>query len=196
MFEFEKKVLLSVEEYLALVRISGKGIPTVVQTNYYYDSDNFEMNAKGITCRVREKNGKYTATIKSRISNTTECSIETSQEILNMRENNLFGDMDIKLQGSLTTVRTIIYSDKYVEAVMDKNTYLGYTDYELEIEYLSGNEQQSEKLLNDLARALHSYDEKIDIVDFCNRRKTFKTKSERFFERKKSLKLQKESYNQ
>ena len=68
MIETEKKIILTYEEYLAVIMKMCKYAEPVIQTNYYFDTENLTMNRKGITCRIRFKNGKYTAEIKKRFT--------------------------------------------------------------------------------------------------------------------------------
>ena len=50
MLEFEKKLLLTSEEYHEIInKIGDLGAEPVLQTNYYFDTENLEMNSKGIT---------------------------------------------------------------------------------------------------------------------------------------------------
>lgn len=62
MLEFEKKALLSAEAY-ALLRRSAVSEPQM-QTNYYYDTEDFLLHRLDVTCRVREKEGKCVAALK------------------------------------------------------------------------------------------------------------------------------------
>ncbi|MBQ7335743.1 MAG: hypothetical protein IJW92_04665 [Clostridia bacterium] len=52
MIEFEKKILLTKEEYDCLFAHFGQEKPRVKQVNYYFDTDDFLMNRKNITCRI------------------------------------------------------------------------------------------------------------------------------------------------
>ena len=136
MLEYEKKISLSENEYLRIFHLIGKTKTNYRQVNYYFDSNDFKMNSQGITCRIREKDGKYKATIKAHKQTNRECSIEKTREVLNQYDDSLFSGMHLELQGKLTTERTILFSDGRCEVVLDKNTYLGITDYEMEVEYL------------------------------------------------------------
>lgn len=64
MLEYEKKVLLTEAEYTCLKKLANDPSLTATQINHYFDTDDFAMNQKGITCRVRLKNGMYQPTIK------------------------------------------------------------------------------------------------------------------------------------
>lgn len=189
MVECEKKILLSREEYLVVKSIAPKCTQTIKQTNYYYDTDNFKMNKKGITCRIREKNGKYVATIKNHKIGKKECSLETSKEVRDKNDNSLFEKLNVKYQGKLTTTRTTMLYNHRVKVMIDKNTYLGVTDYELEVEYIPEEEKYAERIIRCLAQVVNSKIPQTDIEDFCKRTKKSKNKSERFFKRKKRIKV-------
>ena len=69
MTELEKKLLLTEDEYDYLMERFGYGSPLiqkpiVTQINYYFDTDDFSMNRRNTTCRIRLKGGKYRATMK------------------------------------------------------------------------------------------------------------------------------------
>ncbi len=187
MIELEKKVPLSEDEYAILMRLFGKDALSFTQTNYYFDTDDFKMNNKGITYRIREKNGKYQATVKKHERDVKDKSIEISKEARNERDKRLFKGKGIKPQGSLVTERTVIHQDDISKVVLDKNFYLDTTDYEMEIEYLFLHEDRAEYILRYYAKALRAFDRKIDIPSFCERAMFSKNKSTRFFERKRRV---------
>ena len=192
MTELEKKLLLTEDEYDYLMEHLGyeshliqKSVTT--QINYYFDTDDFSMNCQNTTCRIRLKDGKYKATMK-RHSTGEDQSTETEMEIYNGLEGNAFTDMGLKLQGELITKRCVVFKDANCEAVLDKNEYLGHTDYELEIEYTSEHEKDAQAILKILR-------------DMLTRRKCFliykegiadppkvPSKSKRFFERMSTTK--------
>lgn len=193
MLEYEMKVLLSYDEYSILSETFQKITPNVTQTNYYYDTNDFKLNELGITCRIREKNGKYEATIKDHSFAPNKCSIEHSKTVCSQYDDSLFKNMDTRLHGKLVTERVTIYSNNKSEIVLDKNTYLGVSDYELEIEYSPEQEEYAKHLLRYIARILCCYHCQTDSDEFYNRTNISKSKSERFFERKKMLSLMQNS---
>ena len=68
--------------------------------------------------------------------------------------------------------------------VLDCNEYLGTTDYELEVEYQSGCENNAMQLLDKVSDIFIAYgllDSRSSFIDRVGRPKS---KSERFFERK------------
>ena len=151
MTELEKKLLLTEDEYDYLMEHLGYESPLIqkpiiTQINYYFDTDDFSMNRQNTTCRIRLKDGKYKATIKKHASGGDQ-STETEMEIYNGLENNAFTEMGLKLQGELNTKRCVVFKDANCEAVLDKNEYLGHTDYELEIEYTSEHEKDAQTIL-------------------------------------------------
>ena len=192
MTELEKKLLLIEDEYDYLMEHLGYESqliqkPITTQVNYYFDTDDFSMNRQNTTCRIRLKDGKYKATMKKHTSSGDQ-STETEMEIYNGLESNAFTDMGLKLQGELVTQRFVVLKDANCEAVLDKNEYLGHTDYELEIEYTQDHENDAQAIL------------KI-FKDMLTRRKCFlaykeslkeapdvPSKSSRFFERMSSTK--------
>ena len=151
MTELEKKLLLTEDEYDYLMEHLGYESPLVqkpvtTQINYYFDTDDYTMNRKNTTCRIRLKDGKYKATMK-RHSTGKDQSTETEMEIYDGLESNSFTKMGLKLQGELITKRCIVFKNTNCEAVLDKNEYLGHTDYEVEIEYTSEHEKDAQAIL-------------------------------------------------
>lgn len=101
MLEFEKKVLLTQREYDFLLYRKQEAPPGRIQINHYYDTDDFEWNRLGITCRIRERKGKFEATIKAHRSGAGECSVETSRRAENERDGSLFDAMGSPASGKL-----------------------------------------------------------------------------------------------
>lgn len=181
MLEYEKKISLTEDEYLKILHLTGEGKLKLIQKNYYYDSDDLKMNAQGITCRIREKNGKYKATIKAHKQANEECSIEKTKEALNQYDDSLFSALHLKLQGSLITERVIIFSDDRCEVDLDKNIYLGITDYEMEVEYSPKYEEYAKNLIYQYMNKIYPLKPWTHILS----RNISKSKSQRFFEQKK-----------
>ena len=84
MMEFEKKKLLTKEEYDRLLCCVDKPIEAFWQKNTYFDTDDLKLNSLGITCRIREKDGVYKATIKEHQAESEDCSIENTVYVKNM----------------------------------------------------------------------------------------------------------------
>lgn len=187
MMEYEKKLLLTEEEYVTLMNHFQK-VSSTKQINYYFDTDDLSMNKQGITCRIRYKNGTYKATVKKHKTDIQDCSEETIVGTTSELIEDIFTSMGLKLQGNLVTNRTIILKQNAYMVVLDKNDYLGHTDYELEIEYISSCEKYATQLIWDIASILISNGKLSHIEDFFGRMQNAKSKSQRFFERKTNIK--------
>lgn len=183
MLEYEKKLLLTESEYEALKVHLGEKSVTVKQTNYYFDTEELSMNKKGITCRIRAKDGKFRVTVKNHCMDQENCSHEVTITETTKFDASVFNARGLHLQGELITERTILYKDSFCEMVIDKNTYLGKTDYELEIEYAQGHEDRMMSLLTQVSVALLQFYTTITVeqMRFCSNPKS---KSQRFFEKK------------
>lgn len=129
---------------------------TYKQTNYYFDTEEHALKHKKITCRIRQKEGKWEATVKIKSMNSygaaesiernlpldeTTASkmlqegMETTSELLQP----LFEGIELtegsvlNLLGELTTTRTDF---QYYQDIIsfDESEYLDQKDYELEWE--------------------------------------------------------------
>ena len=181
MTELEKKLLLTEDEYDYLMEHLGYESPLIqkpitTQINYYFDTDDFSMNRQNTTCRIRLKDGKYRATMKKH-SSSADQSTEIEMDIYNGLDSNAFIDMGLKLQGELITKRCVVFKDANCEAVLDKNEYLGHTDYELEIEYASEHEKDAESIYG---RIIESLQRNSSLISY--KTAIGASKSTRFFE--------------
>ncbi len=179
MVEYEKKLMLTEQEYNCLRQFKCKNTLSVFQTNYYFDNDEFSMNKRGVTCRIRQKNGVYKATIKNHGVQKLDCSIEEDLVEKDYFDINAFSSLGVHLQGDLVTERVVMFADNTCEMVLDRNIYLGTVDYELEIEYLLGFEEKAIELLNEIISELLRQGFDVSREEIRN-----KSKSERFFARK------------
>lgn len=191
MTEFEKKMLLTEEEYEYLMEHLGHDgplfpKPIVKQINYYFDTDDLSMNRQNTNCRIRFKDGKYKAIMKRHSGNEDQSS-ETEMMIRDGIQDNSFIDMGLKLQGELTTHRCIILKDKHCEVVLDKNEYLGAFDYELEIEYLPDYEKDAQAIYRVILDILTRHKCFLVYKESLERNQNVLSKSNRFFERKSSM---------
>lgn len=183
MIEYEKKLMLSRDEYRALLILAGKHVSVTMQTNHYFDTDDYSMHQKGITCRIRESNGKFRATIKNHGVDHIDCSFESDLEVKDVFDPCVFETLGFHYQGELSTKRVLLHEDDYCKVVLDYNTYLNITDYELEIEYRAGFESEALDLFSHIAECLRTMQVISDEEDFLFRIDKGKSKSERFFER-------------
>lgn len=183
MIELEKKLLISKEEYDHILKTFGYGRSITSQINYYFDTEDLSMNMQNITCRIRLKDGKYQATMKQHMSKN-DCSTETNMIVKNGIYDNSFVDMGLKLQGELITERSIIIKNENCEVVLDKNTYLGETDYEVEIEYAADHEDEARIVFQKITDVLMHHSPTTTQDDITNRINKTQSKSKRFFERR------------
>lgn len=188
MFEYEKKVMLTEDEYLSITVLMSKFASMESQTNYYFDDDELSMNQKGITCRIRAKNGKYKATIKNHKTEHPDCSIEVTLVEKTEFDPQIFKIFGLRYQGELVTERAVIYEDSECKMVLDQNVYLGQTDFELEVEYCKKREQTAHILIENIAKYLIANKQLKKVEDFTARIGKGGTKSQRFFKRLKNYK--------
>ena len=141
MIEKEYKTMLNYEKYIRLLEVFHFE-EALVQVNLYYISKQDDNN----TVRVRCKSGRIFLQVK------IDCSIEkgihinreyeeeieiipyiiTKEELNNLCGVDFFEDRYL-LDILVTERRNYICEDNIIS--LDRNSYLGITDYELEIEY-------------------------------------------------------------
>ncbi len=185
MIEFEVKAILSVSEYLFLKTKRFHMGNVVLQRNYYYDTADFELNRNKITCRIREKNGNYTATIKDHQSHG--CNIETSRPAESSTDASFFDGMGISCQGELVTLRTTCTTYDGFSVALDENQYLGKIDYEIEYEFDPDRQAELAKEIFELSQDLEYHKIIKSAEEFRHRFINETSKSQRFFQRKKEL---------
>lgn len=190
MVEHEKKILLTQEEYNTVKTLLYKGVFLKTQTNYYFDTNDFTMNRTKTTCRIRAKDGKFVATIKSHCRDIPGCSVEMDICEKSEFDPQIFNTWGLCYQGELFTERWIMHKDGVCEVALDRNSYLGCVDYELEIEYKEEGEKRAQDILERIAHTLLANGLLTDVKAFYKRVKTSKSKSERFFARKQDLRYQ------
>ncbi|ARP44579.1 hypothetical protein GTHT12_03710 (plasmid) [Geobacillus thermodenitrificans] len=164
--ELEYKFLLSQDDFYNLQSYFSKNYvgSNIIQTNYYFDTDDLSLLKKGITLRLRNTHENYELTIKKKMQTdnmtrseekTIVIDKETAFKILlqsqipkelhiYIENNNL---TDYRLLGSLTTLRTKFNMDNFI-VCLDKNIFLSKVDYEVEIEIKSEEDFPVEKILN------------------------------------------------
>ena len=166
--EHEWKCALTRADYAALTELLARAPMTeVTQTNHYYDTPDGSLRRENITVRIRAKNGALTGTVKRH--GRDGCSTEESFGVDLLPERLEVDGLLLGRQGSLTTRRRSCRLVGGMLLMLDENTYLGKTDYELELEYPAGGRERAEGILLFLqSLILHPFPESL-------------TKSERFF---------------
>lgn len=186
MLEFEKKIMLHEDEYNALDSHIFSDANLIKQTNYYYDNNAFEMNKSGITVRIREIDGVYLTLMKDHSKKDSDCSVETYYN-LDYEYNDIFlRKMGLCCHGKLHTERKMLVYDN-VKVFLDKNSYLDIVDYELEVEYRFGFENDAFDSINKTISVLIHHDIIKTSEVILSRIGIGKSKSARFFERKAFL---------
>lgn len=146
MIENEFKIILNKNQYDNLVK-NYKWDKEILQTNHYFDTENFVLSARHITCRVREISGEFFLQLKL----PTEVNfsrVELEKEI-DLLPDKIYGNVlkslaksvdfpDVKKLGALSTKRLVKRFDG-AEIDLDESRYFGKTDYEIEIEFTDEN---------------------------------------------------------
>lgn len=146
--EIEFKTALTEESYHDLLEKFNLGDNVFLQTNYYFDTANLDLNKDLIVLRIRKKNNRYKITMKSQSEHEAfENHVFLSEEkALSMIENGFntseFFDsinLDVTFQASLDNWRV---STPHFENILflDRCDYHGVTDYELEYEVVEFEE--------------------------------------------------------
>lgn len=182
MIEREIKVMLTRLEFITILKKMCVSFVPSVQTNYYFDTEDLSMNKKGITCRIRYKDGKYKTTVKNHNANNPELSIEQDFYESPELNPNIFNMLGLLCHGELVTERYSLYKNEYCEMVVDRSSYLGKTDFELEIEYSEGFKEKAEKCLDDVTEFFLCQQCILEKDEFTSRVQKGKSKSERFFD--------------
>lgn len=175
-FDYEKRLLLSEEEYRAVLR-AFETCPTEKEISCYYDTAVLELNKKGVTCKITKKGNRKVATVKCYYAKNKEKSIKRS---LALREDkNIFEREGLICFGSMLTERKVICIGDHCVAALDKNIYLGTTDYDLIVEYCEGHESEAEGIIKSIKKIIG----RANII-FAD---CFASKRERFFEKHLTL---------
>ncbi len=177
MQEKELKILLSKSQFDSLCERFKCGV-IYTHINFYYSDDQDVLKKREITVRVREKHGN--ANLEVKIPSGKQGLVHVKEEYQKKLEAiplAIKGDElteltrcklpDVAMKGYLITERRVYNWDSETEICLDYNQYLGYEDYEIEVEYLSEIAEDIYKILAD---------ENIEMIPV-------KGKCKRFFER-------------
>lgn len=162
--EIEAKILVNEKEFnqlKTLLQIDEK--LKVTQTNYYVDDQKGSLRSYGFALRIRELAQTYTLTLKSPMA---EGTLEKNQQIskeayLALQNQSIFPIGLIKdflemfgFDTATLKIITFLTTDRYEtkfegrHVCLDKNTYHGLVDYEIESEESSlKNAAETLKLL-------------------------------------------------
>lgn len=147
--EIEFKSMLTENEFTLIHRQLPFPEQPIVQTNYYFETEQFTLKNHQSALRIREKNGCFTLTLKEPhpegILETHDSMSKVDVELwlqgspvpqMNVtKQLQNLGVLEDSLQyyGALTTER-FFYCENEIDYMLDKSSYLGIVDYELEIE--------------------------------------------------------------
>lgn len=166
--EIEFKNLLTIHEYNLLTEDLFSQAEMIEQTNYYFETDSFDLKAKQSALRIRKKNKTYTLTLKEPhpdgLLETHDTLTEKEflswtsgrpTEAPNVAEQLKQLSVDLSFlnyAGRMTTFRKEIpYQDTLI--VLDKSMYLDTEDAELELE--AASKHYGEKVFNSLLANYH-----------------------------------------
>ena len=186
MLGFEKRFLLTNDEYELITKYRYTQGATSVQTNIYYDTDEFKLYQEDITCYIKEKNSIYKSVIEDRRNQWQECHIKPFMWH-KQKPDDFFKRMGLICQGHLQIKRsqyTVQHEYSSFDVIIDQNTYLNYIDYEIEIIYDLRFEFLVYQELYEIESLILSKLGQDAILCFRNRIGTMTDKSDRFFKRK------------
>ncbi len=147
--EIEAKALVGQDDYRKLADHYCDSL-RYIQTNYYIDSEDRILAKNGIALRVRQKFDSYELTLKTPLSQglLEKNAPLTREEFRAFRENGIFPkgdhvrfltmlDIDVSKLKILTQLTTDRIDVEYEGGLLsiDRNSYSGKVDYEIEFEY-------------------------------------------------------------
>jgi|SRR5690554_1785992 len=146
--EIEFKTALTKESYHQMLDEFGLGDNIFLQTNYYFDTANLDLNKDLVVLRIRKNNDRYKITMKSQSEEqafenhvflTEERALEMIEKGFNTKEFFEEIDLDVSFIASLDNYRV---STPHYENILflDRCDYHGITDYELEYEVVDYND--------------------------------------------------------
>jgi len=145
MLEVEYKALID-EETFERLRAHFDWDSAKHQINHYYYDENGELGKRHITFRIREKDGRFVIQTKRHknpgealaISEEAEFPADGAPESISAEKGREYTNLptgELRLLGSLETLRHSLMWADGVEICLDKSEYLDRTDYEIEVEY-------------------------------------------------------------
>ena len=167
MIENEFKIMLTSGQYEEIHEMYSECWDRELeQVNYYYDTPELEMSDRHITVRVRKINDDYFLQVKlpaESAGNGAVSRVELEKRLTGLPKTISGADLtelsgfqapEVFLLGELTTRRSVRLLDG-AEIDLDKSTYFGRTDYELEVEY---TDEAAAKDILDTIRSRVSFD--------------------------------------
>lgn len=155
--EIEFKTAIDKKRYLELLKLFELEDNVFKQTNFYFDTDNLDLNNDHTVLRIRQNGDRYKVTLKRQSEKRAfeNHVLLTKEKALEMIENgfntNEFFSIDylVTFKSSLDNYRASV---PYLEGTLflDRCDYDGITDYEIEYEVNDYDEGKLafEQLLN------------------------------------------------
>lgn len=194
MYKYQRNIIITPYEYEILSNVIPCDSKTIHQVNYYYDSDKYEMNGMGITCYIKEIGNEYIAIVRS-IDTAGQNSFKTrSKQVQNPYDKSLFEGLKVQYKGKMICERQILYQDNLIEIMLDKNIYFDTIDYELEAIYACENENLLMHLLHYFQNIVRSCLNNNSYLNIIKQSNSAKSKSQRFFLKKKYKENQNNNY--
>ena len=188
MIETEIKIMLTSDEYSFLSEYFSMNGESCFQTNHYYDTVDYHFNSKRITCRIREKDKRYVATVKvHNYEGNPNDSFERSRVVQDQWDKSLFEDFDVRYQGYMNTKRITINAFPDITIMLDKNTYLDIEDFELEVECSATSKNSALQFVDSIAELLTQQRYISSKSCFSLRISETESKSCRFMKRKQEI---------
>ena len=152
-----------------------------VHINYYYDTPELYFYKNNITVRIRQNGNSFEGTVKKHIFN----GIHSESDEYDFPVQRLPGSVYLQgkklcFKGQMITKRKVYFLTEGILLCIDKNIYLGKTDYEMELEYTSEMAQEAERIKNTADTWLKNFSGQL-------REENLYSKSTRFFETARSM---------
>ncbi|WP_082234637.1 CYTH domain-containing protein [Halobacillus massiliensis] len=167
--EIEFKNLLTKKEYDMLYeQLNFESVELIEQTNYYFETEDFQLKNLGAALRIRRKKDKWTLTLKQpHEEGLLETHDPLTEEVVNEwiigrpSEPESVGSQlqelgvslkDLRYMGALTTRRKE-QGFNGTTVVLDHSFYFEEDDYELELE--ASERKSGEKVFEELLEKYH-----------------------------------------
>lgn len=157
MEEMEYKCMLEPEEYRRIMEWMDCAYapPGFLQINYLYDTEGYDLHRMDVTLRVRQAGGRLSVQCKFGAGQSGDIHVRTELEKKidalpdKIHPGEWFDHEKVRdlpqarLLGCLITERRVYGVEPGVDVTLDRNHYLGHTDWELEIEFDGGSEDRA-----------------------------------------------------
>lgn len=145
--EAEYRAMLTRQEYSRLLNmLRAESAAVTDRINYYYDTPQEELRSKSITCLVRQTGKQFIGIVRQHLKESGT-SMEKRFSVHRLPPYILTDKKQLLLCGQLRTHRTVIPIGNGIRLMLDCNSYLGKTDYNLELEYHSACNEEARGMM-------------------------------------------------